>query len=147
MASQLPPFLPQETDFSCGVACLRMVLATFGVAKSESELRELCDCTIFGTPAIELMHAARSLGFPNSRKFSLTIADLEEFTDQGYFPIVYVVVQLDNSLPDVHAMIVTSVLTTEVEVLDPKQGHQRITLREISKMWAPMRNVAVVIAR
>jgi ABC-type bacteriocin/lantibiotic exporter with double-glycine peptidase domain len=124
-----------------------MVLATFGVAKSESELRELCDCTIFGTPAIELIHAARSLGFPNSRKFSLTIADLEEFTDQGYFPIVYVVVQLDNSLPDVHAMIVTSVLTTEVEVLDPKQGHQRITLREISKMWAPMRNVAVVIAR
>lgn len=113
----------------------------------KSELRELCDCTIFGTPAIELTRAARSLGFPNSRKFSLTIADLEEFTDQGYFPIIYGVVQLDNSLPDVHAMIVTSVLTTEIEVLDPKQGHQRITLREFTVMWAPMRNVAVVIAR
>lgn len=147
MASQLPPFLPQETDFSCAVACLRMVLSTFGLVKPEAELRELCDCTIFGTPAVELTRAARALGFAGSRKFSLTIANLEEFTNQGYFPIVYAVVQLDNSLPDVHAMIVTSVLANEIDMVDPKYGYRRLPLPEFNEMWSPMRNVAVVIAR
>ena len=147
MASQLPPFLPQETDFSCAVACLRMFIAAFGIAKSESELRELCDCTIFGTPAVELTHAARSLGFPGSRKYSLTIADLKAFTEQGYFPIVYAVVQLDNTLPDVHAMVVTSVSATEVAVIDPKFGYRRLSRAEFNEMWSPMKKVAVVISK
>lgn len=124
-----------------------MVLATFGLMKSEEDLRELCDCTIFGTPAIELVRSARSLGFANSRKFSLTVADLKEFTAQGYFPIVFVVVQLDNSLPDVHAMIVTSVSPAGIDVIDPKFGYQQLSRSEFNEMWSPMKKVAVVISR
>ena len=58
--AKTPPFYPQETDFSCAVACLRMVLSHLGVSKTEAELREICDCTIFGTAALELVLAARS---------------------------------------------------------------------------------------
>ena len=107
----------------------------------------MCDCTIFGTPAIELTRAARSLGFTGSRKFSLTVDDLKEFTAQGYFPIVYAVVQLGNSLPDVHAMIVTSVSTTEIAVIDPQLGYRRLLRSEFNEMWSPMRKVTVVISR
>jgi hypothetical protein len=34
-------------------ACLRTVLASFGLDVSESELRTLCDTTIFGTAALK----------------------------------------------------------------------------------------------
>ena len=85
----IPPYYPQETDFSCAVACLRMVLAAYGVSKSEAELRGLCDCTIFGTTALELIRVARGLGFTATRKYSLTLEDLRDFTVQGYFPIIY----------------------------------------------------------
>jgi len=78
-----PPFYPQETDFSCAVACLRMVLSHLGVSKTEAELRELCDCSIFGTSALELVFAARGLGFAASSKHTLTLADLIELTEQA----------------------------------------------------------------
>jgi len=124
-----------------------MVLAVFGLPMKEDELRELCDCTIFGTSAVELIQAARSLGFTGSRKYSLTIADLSEFTNQGYFPIVYLVTQPETSQPDVHAVIVLSVLSNEVIVMDPKFGIQPLPLTDFSRMWSQMRNITVVIAR
>jgi ABC-type bacteriocin/lantibiotic exporter with double-glycine peptidase domain len=44
-------------------ACLRTVLASFGLDIPESELRTLCDTTIFGTAALKAVDAARALGF------------------------------------------------------------------------------------
>ena len=68
-----------------------MVQAHLGVPKTEADLRDLCDCTIFGTSALELVLAVRRLGFAASSKYKLTLVDLIELTEQGYFPIVYVV--------------------------------------------------------
>ena len=68
-----PPYYPQETDLSCAIACFRMVLAAYGIMKSETELRVLCDCTIFGTSALELIQA----GLPyRSADFGDWIADV-----------------------------------------------------------------------
>jgi len=142
-----PPFLPQETDFSCAVACFRMVLASFGITKSEDELRELCDCTIFGTAAIELVHAARTLGLAASRKYTLKLEDLREFTEQGYHPIVYVVAAAGVRPPEVHALLVVSVTEAEIGALDPKYGRCSLSVREFIEMWAPMNNLAIVVAR
>ena len=136
-----PPYYPQETDFSCAVACLRMVLAAYGVRKNEAELRELCDCTIFGTSALELIRAARGLGFTASRKYTLTLEDLRDFTAQGYFPIIYGVIATD-----VHSLVVTAVSEHDVEALDPRIGERRIPLGEFSEWWSLMKNLAVVIA-
>ena len=144
MASQSPPFLPQETDFSCAVACLRMVIATFGVAKPEEQLRDLCDCTIFGIAALELVRAARSLGFARSRKYSLDLSGLKGITGQGYFPIVYVVL---NRPADVHALVVLSISDSEISVIDPKQRYYPLSLSSFGEMWSPMNNLAVVVAK
>ncbi|MGH9840175.1 MAG: cysteine peptidase family C39 domain-containing protein [Blastocatellia bacterium] len=141
-----PPYLPQETDFSCAVACLRMVLASFGVMKSEEELRELSDCSIFGTAAVELVRAARSLGFHNSRKHTLSLTDLGDFTEQGCFPIVYVVLSANSPKPDVHALVVISVAGDSITVLDPKRGTLHLQVQEFCELWEPMKNLAVVIA-
>lgn len=141
----LPPYLPQETDFSCAVACLRMVLESFGVTKSEDDLRERCDCSIFGTAAVELVRAARSLGFHKSRKYTLSLADLQDFTKQGYFPIAYVVLSSESPKPDVHALVVLAVADDSISVLDPKRGRLHLQIGEFSELWEPMNNLAVVI--
>jgi|GEM_PF-6888188 len=44
-----PPFLPQQSKYSCAVACLRMLLAAHGIDRTEEELRILCDCGTEGT--------------------------------------------------------------------------------------------------
>ncbi len=123
-----------------------MVIASFGVVKSEDELRELCDCTIFGTAAVELVNAARTLGFVNSRKYSLSLSDLKDFTGQGYFPIVYVVLSANSPNPDIHALVVIAVTDDEVIVIDPKQGIRYLLPSSFIEMSAPMKNTAVVIA-
>jgi ABC-type bacteriocin/lantibiotic exporter with double-glycine peptidase domain len=146
MEPATPPFLPQETDFSCAVACLRMVLASFGVTKSEDELRSLCDCTIFGAAAIELVRVARTLGFAASRKYSLTLQDLRELTEQGHYPIVYVVAFAGGTSPDVHSLIVILVTDAEINVIDPKYGSCALSIEEFNGMWTPMNNLAIVIA-
>jgi ABC-type bacteriocin/lantibiotic exporter with double-glycine peptidase domain len=124
-----------------------MVLESFGVTKSEAELRELCDCTIFGTAALELIQAARALGFTGSRKYSLELEDLREFTEQGYYPIVYVVIPVAGFSPDVHSLIVISVTDAEINVLDPKHGFRAISSDAFIEFWEPMKKLAVVIAR
>lgn len=126
-----------------------MVLASFGIAKPEDELRRLCDCTIFGTTAVGLVYAARTLGFGNSRKFSIDLTDLKDFTIQGCFPIVYVVLSPGSPTPDVHAFVVLSVsdINDEISVIDPKRGNRLMAASAFSAIWSPMKNLTVVIAK
>jgi ABC-type bacteriocin/lantibiotic exporter with double-glycine peptidase domain len=123
-----------------------MVLESLGVSRSEHELRELCDCTIFGTTAIQLIQAARALGFTGSRKYTLTLEDLRGLTEQGYFPIVYVLTGAEGPSPDAHSLVVISVADDEIGVLDPQGGPRAITPAAFSEMWAAMKNLAVVVA-
>jgi len=123
-----------------------MVLSHLDVSKSEAELRELCDCTIFGTAALELVLAARKLGFAASSKHTLTIADLRELTEHAYFPIVYVVVSPHLPAPDVHSFVVVSATDEGIDVLDPQQGPRTLSADEFGEIWSPMNNLAIVIA-
>jgi ABC-type bacteriocin/lantibiotic exporter with double-glycine peptidase domain len=123
-----------------------MVLSHLGVSKTESELRELCDCTIFGTSALELVFAARRLDFALSSKHTLALADLIELTEHGYLPIVYVVSAPHVPAPDVHSFVVVSATREHVEVLDPQQGPRMLGVDEFLESWSPMNNLAIVIA-
>ena len=123
-----------------------MVLRHLGVAKTEAELRELCDCTIFGTSALEPVFAARRVGFAASSKHTLTPADLIELTEHGYFPIVYVVSAPSVAAPDVHSFVVVSATREHVEVLDPQQGPRALDLDEFLESWSPMNNLTIVVA-
>src|SRR5262245_55324019 len=144
--AKTPPFYPQETDFSCAVACLRMVLAHLGVSKSEAEIRQLSDCTIFGTSALELVLVARKLGFAASWKHTLTLGDLVELTEHGYCPIVYVLSAPRLASPDVHSLVVVSATDERIEVLDPEEGPRTLSADEFVDAWSPLKNLAIVIA-
>jgi ABC-type bacteriocin/lantibiotic exporter with double-glycine peptidase domain len=121
-----PPFHKQETLYSCVPACLHMVLGSFGVDISESELRTRCDCTPYGTDALMAVDAARALGFVKTAKYTLSLAELQRVVTDGHCPIVFVDLNPIDGLDAIHAMVVADVSGQEVVVLDPLQGERRL---------------------
>jgi predicted double-glycine peptidase len=116
-----PPLYMQETGYSCAPACLRMVLACFGILETEERLIELSDCMPDGTRPLGLIDAAKACGFNQTRKYNqLSLEDLKHIIEQGMYPIVYVGVRLSPlSRPEKHAMVVVAVDENGVEALDP----------------------------
>lgn len=144
--SPKPPLYRQETEYSCAPACLRMVLAVRGIHKTEQELRDLCDSTTLGTYSLGLIEAARKLGFLNSRKYNLTLAELKEQLERGLFPIVYIRTRLTpDSLPQEHAVVVIEVATSHVRLLDPVREEIMESLENFSTQWKLMRHLTILV--
>lgn len=136
-----PPFHQQETDYSCAPACLQWVLAQHGVVKTEEEIRELSDCTFLGTDALNLVEAARKLGFAGTRKYNLTFEELKAEAERRIFPIAYL------CLPGIqeHAVVVVSVTEREVVVHDPARGKVVCSKTEFLSNWNLMRCLTILI--
>jgi ABC-type bacteriocin/lantibiotic exporter with double-glycine peptidase domain len=151
-----PPFHKQETPYSCAPACLRMVLASFGVVKTEQELRELCDCTydsvflLGGTDPhpFKLKAAAQSLGFVNTTIASPTFDELKMELERGLYPIIYVKVQLSpDKPPQKHAVVVVEIDETSVEIRDPWRGELVLSQAAFLTEWESARRVTILIER
>ena len=142
-----PPFHKQETRYSCIPACLRMVLGSFGVDISESELRTRCDCTPYGTNALMAVDAARALGFVKTAKYTLSLVELQTVVTDGHCPIVFVDLNPIDGLDAIHAMVVTDVSGQEVVVLDPLQGERRLPVYVFTAAWVRRHNLALLVVR
>ncbi len=141
------PFYKQETPDSCVPACLRMVLAGLGLEITEAELRELCDCTFEGTSALKAVDAARALGFSQSSKQTLTMAELEAIVNDGHTPIVFVEMELINGVYQVHALAVTNITPFSVQVLDPVIGERMIPRQVFQFAWQTRHHLAILVER
>jgi ABC-type bacteriocin/lantibiotic exporter with double-glycine peptidase domain len=100
-----PPIHKQETAYSCAPACLKWVLESFGLIKTEQELRELCDCTYDsillpgGTGPFKLKVAAQKLGFNHTAAANLTFDELNSELQRGLYPIVFIKTRLVPDKP------------------------------------------------
>ena len=142
-----PPLYKQETEYSCAPACLRMVLAYFGILETEEKLIELSDCMPDGTRPLGLIDAARHYGFNETRSYNqLSLDDLESIIEQKLFPIVYVGVRLSQlSRPEKHAMVVVAIDENGVEVLDPLRGEMVLSLKEFEREWIYTRRLTILV--
>jgi predicted double-glycine peptidase len=116
---------------------------------AEDLLRVLTDCSPLGTDAFQLVGAARQLGFPASRKY--TLASLEELATmraEGHFPIVYVDLwPLQGGLSgQYHAMVVIDLDADQVTVLDPLHGERRVPREDFQEAWSALRFLTIVVA-
>jgi ABC-type bacteriocin/lantibiotic exporter with double-glycine peptidase domain len=127
-------------------ACLRTVLASFGLDVSESELRTLCDTTIFGTAALKTVDAARALGFTGTAKHNLTLEELTAAVDAGLYPIVFVNLDPISGKDAAHAFVVVEA-SASILVYDPLHGERTLSRETFRAAWALMRNVAVLVAK
>ncbi len=140
-----PPFFPQETDYSCAVACLRMVLAFYGIERTEEELRAACDCSWEGVQAFRLVEAARQFGLAGTRKYNLSFGELLAQLAAGKYPIVFVRTYLENSLlPTQHTFVVFAANHTSLAVLDPWQGERELAAAQFEREWRQMRGLTIL---
>lgn len=138
-----PPLHQQETDYSCAPACLQWVLAQCGIVKTEEELRDLSDCTFLGTVALNLIEAARKLGFAGTRKYNLTFDELKEEIERGILPIVYL------RLPGIqeHAVVVTIITDSDVVLHDPARGKVVCPHVEFLRDWNSMHRLTILVEK
>ena len=126
-----------------------MVLSAHGVDVDEARLRQMSDCTPLGTGALQLIDAARQLGFTAGRKYTLsTLNELAGLTEAGACPIVYVDLwPLKGGLSgQFHALVVLAVEPETVVVLDPLEGERRIHREAFMRAWGEMRFLTIVIS-
>ena len=126
-----------------------MVLAALGRPMAEDVLRVVTDYSPLGTDAFQVVEAARQLGFPASRKY--TLASLEELATmlaEGHFPMVYVDIwPLQGGMSgQYHAMVVIDLDPAQVTVLDPLHGERRVPREGFQEAWSAMRFLTIVIA-
>ena len=135
----------QETPSSCVPACLRVVLVGLGHDIEESRLRDLCDCTPFGTSAVQAIRALRELGFHGSQKHTLTFEELSLEVTGGALPIVFVNTLPIDGINGEHALIVLETAPMEVAVYDPLKGERVLPLISFEAAWATMHNVVILV--
>ena len=142
-----PPLYKQETKYSCAPACLRMVLAYFGILETEEKLIGLSDCMLDGTRPLGLIDAAKNYGFKETRKYNqLTLDDLKYIIEQRLYPIVYVGVRLSPLIrPEKHAMVVVAIDENSVEVLDPLRGDIVFSHEEFESEWINTDRLTIVV--
>jgi ABC-type bacteriocin/lantibiotic exporter with double-glycine peptidase domain len=139
-----PPLYSQDTDYSCAPACLRMVLSAAGVEKSETELREVCNCDIEGTLPSDLVKAAKSFGFGESKRGSVDFDQLKSSLAEGLYPIVYLKIRVGVYL-QTHAVVVIEILPNELKVLDPARGEITISETNFLSQWSAARHETIVV--
>ena len=57
------PYYKQEEWYTCGPACLRMLLKYFGTSASEEDVSKACGTTELGTTPLQLVKGSKVFGF------------------------------------------------------------------------------------
>jgi len=116
----------------CGPASLKMVLAYFGVNKSERELGRLSGCTSrWGTPGEGLLAAARKLGFEGKIIDHADIGDLRAYVKKK-IPVIVDWFSTDEG----HYSVVVDVTRTHLVLQDPEFGRTRsMTHADFKRVW------------
>jgi ABC-type bacteriocin/lantibiotic exporter with double-glycine peptidase domain len=139
-----PPFFPQERDYSCVPACLRMVLAYHGLNLTEDDLIYACNCDKGGAYADDAVEAAKRLGFERTSKDRPTIEGLIAMLQLGEFAIVWIA---RGSIR--HTVVPIGVVGDSIEILDPahQQGILTVPLNTFLEEWDRQGRLAVVVRR
>ncbi len=124
-----------------------MVLASYGLDLTEAELRELCDCTFFGTDAFAAVQAVRQLGFSQTSKTNLTMEELKKLAEDQQWPIVYVSLRPLEGKTGIHALVVLDVSDTAVVVFDPAKGERIIPRAVFEFAWKFQLGLTILITR
>jgi hypothetical protein len=118
---------------------------SFGHDLSEAALHVLCDCTPFGTEALNAVNAVRQLGFPDTGKHTLSIEELAAQVRRGLFPIVFVNTLPIDGITGGHALVVVGIDQMDVAVYDPLHGERHFPRATCESAWAMMHNLTMLI--
>jgi len=146
------PYHQQNRDFTCGPACLRMVLEYWNVQQDEVLLSMLCKTTIAGTGLAEIAEAAQKLGFAAEWKRNAKVHDLTTSLKKG-LPIMTMVDarllhDIELPVPVGHMIVIFAIDTNTIFYHDPEAGAEQSVSRPIFiQAWENLRKGMVIIWR
>lgn len=117
----------------CGPATLKMVLAYYGVDRSERALARLAGATReFGVDAPGLMRAARALGFRARVRDHATFSDIRRYVIDRKMPVIVDWFSADEG----HYSVVVHVDRRHIYLQDPELGRVRKMRRgDFRRIW------------
>lgn len=140
------PFQETLHQSYCGPASLKIVLAYFGVEKSEEEIAELCGRDPeLGTDDAGLKKAAENYGFKVEIKNNATFDDIQEWLQKGVPVIVDWFTRgradyLDSEVADGHYSVIVGLDDKNIYLQDPEIGGMRTLDRnDFMKVWFDFR--------
>src|SRR5688572_5287276 len=114
------PHYHQMTDYSCGAASLRMVLAHFGMRTSEKRLAEaLGTNTRTGTSRKAIIRHAKAKGLGVAARHHLTLADVAADV-AAKRPVIVLYREPEEDVA--HYAVCVGVTKTHVRLHDPWHG-------------------------
>ena len=124
----------QRTPYTCGPACLRMVLHSFGIKKSEKWLAHLMKTTKKnGTEATHFPRVARYFHLKSYHRHHASIADIVKAQKNGHEVIVLFYLP---GLGEAHYSVVRKVDSRYLYLRDPWYGpRHRISLKKFENSW------------
>lgn len=144
MLNLLPvkPFQETLHISRCGPASLKMVLAYYGVERTEAELAELCETDPEqGTSDQAIQKAVESFGFTVEIKNNSTFADIQAWLDKKVPVIVNWFTRgrtdySEEEVPDGHLSVVVGLDAEYIYLQDPEVGKLRKIARDdFMKVW------------
>jgi len=129
---KVPPY--RQHFGTCGPTSLRMVLAYYGIKKSNAELMKLTKCRPeYGTYTEDIIAAAKSLGLTGFQKDFASLSDIRKW----YAKKVPIIINW-FFYPDAegHYSPLLKIDKKHIWLLDPRTAHPRkIDLELFNKIW------------
>jgi ATP-binding cassette subfamily B protein len=144
------PFYQQNRDYTCGPACLRMVLDYWDFNQDEVSLSKLCGTTLAGTGLAEIAEAARTLGFEAEWKRNAKFNDLLNALKRS-IPVMAIVDarllhNIELPFPAGHMIVIFAIGKDLIFYHDPQAGQDRNVSRRIFvQAWENLRKGMVLI--
>jgi ABC-type bacteriocin/lantibiotic exporter with double-glycine peptidase domain len=125
-----------------------MVLAYYGIEKSEPELIEVCNCSVYGTDPYDLVVAARTFGFNQTAADHLDWEELRSATAQKLYPIVWLRTRIapTDIKPPIHSVVLLRT-GKRVTMHDPVYGSDYTLARDVFLQAWELANWLTVVLR
>ncbi len=126
------PYYKQETNYTCGAACMRMILESMGITKSEKQIATLLKTNkVIGTWHKNISELAERYRFDYAIIREAKLVDLLFYRNTGWETIVCFT---KAKIP--HYAVVKKINWHSIYLLDPYYGPKvRYTLLNFKRKW------------
>lgn len=143
------PYFKQNRDYTCGPACLRMVLAYYGIQQDEVTLTMLCGTDVSGTALEDIANVARRFKLSAERSRLENLTEAQGWLARGIPFIADVdavsLYEQEDPVPAGHLVVVIQV-DEQVIFHDPERGAiQKVERKNFDAAWQKYRRGAVLI--
>jgi ATP-binding cassette subfamily B protein len=117
-------YFRQNTIYSCGPACLRMMLPAFDLEATEIRLIDFCGTTSLGTTCEQILEAAQLFGLEGEVFKGVSHSEFDELlrTRLPFIALIDAAVLYGGNLMSGHFVVVLNIKDGQIIYHDPAKG-------------------------